>query len=177
MLGALAVLLCFALLVQRAFHLGLRASNGFEQLLAIGIGVMIGLQTLVITAGTLKLMPLTGVTLPLVSYGGSSLVTSYVMMGLLLFIGQRANREVTTHWLSGVGYNPTLVMKPYLRLAYSLLIGFLIVAGGLIFWQIALAPFLVARDDNPRPIVAEQTVRRGRIFTADGIPSGRNNHQ
>ena len=75
LLGALGILVCFALLVSRAFHIALQARSGFEQLLALGIGTMLGLQTLVITAGTLKLMPLTGVTLPFVSYGGSSLIT------------------------------------------------------------------------------------------------------
>ena len=86
LLGSLAVLACFALLVSRAFHIALQAGRAFEQLLAAGIGAMLGLQTLAITAGTLKLLPLTGVTLPFVSYGGSSLVSSFIMVGILLFI-------------------------------------------------------------------------------------------
>ena len=203
LLGALGVLTCFALLVSRAFYIGLRARNGFEQLLAVGIGVVLSLQTLVITAGTLKLMPLTGVTLPFVSYGGSSLVTSFLMIGLLLFIAQQtAGQPASFLAPPGVGLqnpvisppakletpptvrhqrlaakgppaserNPKYNLAPYLHLAWGLLVGFLIVAGGLIFWQIALAPFLVTRDDNPRPIIVEQTTRRGRLITADGIP-------
>ena len=55
-------------------------------LLATGIGALFGLQSLVIMLGTLKIIPLTGVTLPLVSYGGSSLLTSMIMLGLLLHI-------------------------------------------------------------------------------------------
>ena len=164
LLGALGVLLCFGLLISRAFHIGLRARRGFEQLLAIGIGVMLGLQTIIITAGTLKLMPLTGVTLPFVSYGGSSLVTSFIMVGLLLFISARESDQTLT--LLSPSYNLT----PYTRLAFGLLTGFLIVAGGLILWQILLAPFLINRNDNPRPIIAEQTIRRGRLLTADNIP-------
>jgi cell division protein FtsW (lipid II flippase) len=84
--GALAVVACFMLLVGRAFHAALSARRPFDQLLAAGIGALLGLQALVIMAGTLKLIPLTGVTLPFVSYGGSSLLTSMIMVGLLLHI-------------------------------------------------------------------------------------------
>jgi cell division protein FtsW (lipid II flippase) len=86
LMGTLAIITCFALVVGRAFHITLRARRPFSQLLAAGIGALFGLQTLVIMAGTLKLIPLTGVTLPFVSYGGSSLLTSMIMIGLLLHI-------------------------------------------------------------------------------------------
>ncbi len=89
LLGALAVLLCFGVIVYQAFQIALRGRTHFQQLLAVGIGFMLGLQTLVIAAGTLKLIPLTGVTMPFVSYGGSSLLTSFVMVGLLLFVSTR----------------------------------------------------------------------------------------
>jgi cell division protein FtsW (lipid II flippase) len=89
LMGALAVIACFMLLVGRAFHVALSARRSFDQLLAAGIGAVLGLQSLVIMAGTLKLMPLTGVTLPLVSYGGSSLLTSMIMLGLLIHISGR----------------------------------------------------------------------------------------
>jgi cell division protein FtsW (lipid II flippase) len=89
LMGSLAVIACFMLLVGRAFHISLGARRPFNQLLAAGIGALLGLQALVIMAGTLKLMPLTGVTLPLVSYGGSSLLTSMIMIGLLLHISGR----------------------------------------------------------------------------------------
>jgi hypothetical protein len=161
LLGALGVLVCFVILVSRSYHIALRAQTGFEQLLAAGIGAVLSLQTLIITAGTLKLMPLTGVTLPFVSYGGSSLVTSFAMIGLLLFI---ANRPTTLPLP-----NPPSLKTHNLGLAWGLFTGFTIVAGGLIFWQLALAPFLTGRDDNPRPVVAQQQIRRGRLLTADGI--------
>lgn len=187
LVGALGILTCFFLLVSRAFYIALRARTGFEQLLATGIGAILSLQTLIITAGTLKLMPLTGVTLPFVSYGGSSLVTSFVMVGLLLFIaksrgGEAAKQrgEVTNFALQSEASpwdasSSTLhTSRPplpiyHLSLARELFIGFVIVAGGLIFWQIALAPFLNRREDNPRPVVAQQQIRRGRLLTADGV--------
>jgi cell division protein FtsW (lipid II flippase) len=161
LLGAVGVLLLFALLIGRAFHLALHARTDFEQLLAAGIGTLLGLQTIVITAGTLKLMPLTGVTLPFVSYGGSSLLASFFMIGLLLFIAD-----------SPPPADPVPIDPPilHLPLARSIFTGLLIVAGGLMLWQVALAPFLVNRPDNPRPVIAEQTVRRGRLLTREGVP-------
>ena len=86
LVGAVAIIACFALLVSRAFNVALKARRPFDQLLAAGIGALFGLQSLVIMAGTLKLIPLTGVTLPFVSYGGSSLLISMIMIGLLLHI-------------------------------------------------------------------------------------------
>lgn len=165
LLGALAVLVCFVLLVSRAFVIALAAQTGFEQLLAAGIGIILSLQTLIITAGTLKLMPLTGVTLPFVSYGGSSLVTSFVMVGMLLFIA-RQRESVPTFKRS----NAQTLKLFHLPLAWGIFTGFMIVAGGLIFWQVALASFLTRRDGNPRPVVAEQGIRRGRLLTASGVP-------
>lgn len=189
LLGALGVMVCFLLLVSRAFYIALRAETGFEQLLATGIGAMLSLQTLIITAGTLKLMPLTGVTLPFVSYGGSSLVTSFVMVGLLLFIGSQRRGEATKQRGVAVANFPlhtserSLPLRRstshasgpplpiyHLSLARELFIGFAVVAGGLIFWQIALAPLLNGREDNPRPVIAQQQIRRGRLLTADGVP-------
>ncbi len=162
LLGALGILICFALLTSRAFHIGLNSTDRFEQLLADGIGTMIGLQTLVITAGTLKLMPLTGVTLPLVSYGGSSLVTSFVMVGLLIFISRNKGAVIQ---------NPkSKIQNSTLTLSKMFLNGFLVIAGGLVLWQIALAPFLLERYDNPRLVIAEQKIRRGALLAADGTP-------
>jgi cell division protein FtsW (lipid II flippase) len=84
--GALAVLVLYLLLVYRGFHVALRAHDPFAQLLAAGLTATLALQTLIIVAGNLKVIPLTGITLPFVSYGGSSLVTNFVIIGLLLRI-------------------------------------------------------------------------------------------
>ncbi len=82
--GVLATVGLYLMLMERGFRAALRARDGFAQLLAGGITVMLCLQAFIIMAGTLKLIPLTGVTLPFVSYGGSSLMTSYAATGLLL---------------------------------------------------------------------------------------------
>ena len=66
------------------------ARDEFSALLAIGLTTSLGLQTLIIVAGNVKLIPLTGVTFPFVSYGGSSLLASFIVVGLLLSISHRS---------------------------------------------------------------------------------------
>jgi cell division protein FtsW (lipid II flippase) len=88
LLGTLGVVALFALLVARAGRIALAVQTPFRQLLALGLAAMLGLQALTIMAGSLKLVPLTGVTLPFVSYGGSSLVTSFTLVGLLFAVEQ-----------------------------------------------------------------------------------------
>jgi cell division protein FtsW (lipid II flippase) len=86
LVGTLAVLGLFVLMVQRGFLIAIAARNGFSALLAVGLTSVLGLQALIILAGTLKLIPLTGITLPFVSYGGSSVVANFLLIGLLLRI-------------------------------------------------------------------------------------------
>jgi peptidoglycan glycosyltransferase len=87
LVGALGIVACMALLVLRAMRLAVSTDqHPFRSLLAAGIGVSLGVQSLLIMGGVLKLLPLTGVTLPFVSYGGSSLLTSFIMVGMLLRI-------------------------------------------------------------------------------------------
>jgi cell division protein FtsW (lipid II flippase) len=85
-LGALGMLLCYALLALRGYQIALRTRDGFQQLLAAGLTTAITLQALIITAGTTNLIPLTGITLPFVSYGGSSILVNFAMIGMLLRI-------------------------------------------------------------------------------------------
>ncbi len=86
--GALAVVMCFALLVVRGLGIAARhaETQPFRALLAAGLSLMLGTQALLIMGGALRLFPLTGVTLPFVSYGGSSLLGSFAMVGLLLIL-------------------------------------------------------------------------------------------
>jgi cell division protein FtsW (lipid II flippase) len=82
--AALALLLLYALLVTRGLALALRARLPFNRLLAAGLTAVLAVQTMVIVGGNLKLIPLTGVTLPFVSYGGSSLLANFLILGILL---------------------------------------------------------------------------------------------
>lgn len=90
--GAAAVLALYACWVHRAFRIALRQRAKFCALLALGLGCLMGLQVLVISAGVSKLIPLTGITLPFVSYGGSSLVSSFIVLGLVLRASEGAVR-------------------------------------------------------------------------------------
>jgi peptidoglycan glycosyltransferase len=91
LLGTVAVITTFLLIVGSAYRIALHASRPFEQLLAAGFATIIGLQTFVIVGGVTRLIPLTGITLPFVSYGGSSLVANYILVAVLL----RTSHETT----------------------------------------------------------------------------------
>ena len=93
LLGTLAIIALYLLLVLRAFVIGLGTDDGFDRLVAIGIGATIGIQTLIILGGVVRLIPLTGITLPFISYGGSSLLTNFILVGLLLNISNRRTRR------------------------------------------------------------------------------------
>ncbi len=97
LLGTVAIIACFLLLVGTGLRIAVRAEAPFEKLLATGLTVLLGLQSFIIMAGVTRLLPLTGVTLPFVSYGGSSLVANYVLIALLMRISDdtaRRNGEV-----------------------------------------------------------------------------------
>lgn len=93
--GAMAVLVLFLIVVMRAFAVSLRAIDRFGQILAAGIGILLGTETLIILAGVTKLLPLTGIPLPWVSYGGSSLIVHFILLGVLLNVSNAT--AVGTH--------------------------------------------------------------------------------
>jgi cell division protein FtsW (lipid II flippase) len=82
--GLLALVGLFLLLLYRGMRIAVLAQDPFNQLLACGLTAVFGLQTLVILAGNLKLMPLTGIPLPFVAYGGSSVIANFIIIGILL---------------------------------------------------------------------------------------------
>ena len=96
LIGAAAVLLCFLALVARGMRVSLIAHDGFSKLLAAGLSFGLALQTFIIVGGVLRLVPLTGITLPFVSYGGSSIVSNFVMLALLMLVSNRAVRGPAT---------------------------------------------------------------------------------
>jgi len=95
LLGATAVLLAFLAFTYRGTKIALLAEDDASKLLAFGLTAMFALQTLIIVGGVTKAIPLTGITLPFVSYGGSSVVGNFLLTGLLLLVSERAGqREV-----------------------------------------------------------------------------------
>lgn len=90
LIGAVALLALVMVLVFRGLRTAVLARDDFSSMLAVGLTVSLGLQTLIIASGNVKLVPLTGITFPFVSYGGSSLLASFVVVGLLLAISHRS---------------------------------------------------------------------------------------
>jgi len=90
LLGAFALLGFAAVVAFRGLRIAAMARDDFSGLLAVGLTASLGLQALIIIAGNTKLVPLTGITLPFVSYGGSSILASFIMVGLLLSISHRS---------------------------------------------------------------------------------------
>jgi len=93
LLGASAVIFCYLLLIGCGLRIAVRAEPPFEKLLATGITILLGVQSFIIMAGVTRLLPLTGVTLPFISYGGSSLVANYVLLALLARISDDTARR------------------------------------------------------------------------------------
>jgi len=90
LLGGTLVIMAFLLMVGAGLRIALVADHAFDKLLATGLTLLLGVQAFVIIAGVTRLLPLTGVTLPFVSYGGSSLVVNYVLLALLLRLSDPA---------------------------------------------------------------------------------------
>lgn len=86
LLGTLGVLALYLLLTYRGLYIALRAADGFARLVAVGLTTILAMQTLIIIGGVTRLIPLTGITLPFISYGGTSLLTNFIIVGLLLYI-------------------------------------------------------------------------------------------
>jgi cell division protein FtsW (lipid II flippase) len=91
LVGIAAVLLVYMLFVSRGFRIAMLSQDGFSKLLAAGLTFSFALQTFIIVGGVLRLIPLTGITLPFVSYGGSSLLANFVLLAGLLLVSNRAN--------------------------------------------------------------------------------------
>ncbi len=93
LVGACAVLFVYLLISERGFRIATLARDSFSTLLAAGLTAVFALQVFVIVGGVTKVIPLTGVTLPFISYGGSSIVANFVLLALLLLVSDRARRE------------------------------------------------------------------------------------
>lgn len=93
LLGSLGVMLVFALFFYRAIRIALACREETRMLLVAGIAVVFLLQAFIIIAGVTKFLPLTGITLPFVSYGGSSMIASFMLLGILTVLSKKENRH------------------------------------------------------------------------------------
>lgn len=163
--GTLGILALMGLLVNRGMRLSIRSMDPFQRLLAIGLTVHLVGQSILIIGGNLRLLPLTGVTLPFVSYGGSSLLVSFIELLCLLLIS--------------AGQEPGLVaqeasIKTHTRislfLSFCLTLGLAGTALAAGWWGLIRGPDLLTRTDNPRRSITDRYVKRGSILDRSEHP-------
>ncbi|MBL8050802.1 MAG: FtsW/RodA/SpoVE family cell cycle protein [Anaerolineales bacterium] len=160
LIGTLGLIAIIWLILARGIIIALRAPDRFRRYLAAGVVAYLGIQSLLIMGGNIRLLPLTGVTLPFVSYGGSSLLTSFIALFLLMKISNTEDEE------PAVLENP----QPYNLLAGTLALGLAACALVTAYWAIARGPDLLTRTDNPRRAIADRYVPRGEIVDKNNQP-------
>ena len=93
--GVAGVVLLYVVFLYRGFRIAMMAADGFSKLLAVGLTAALAIQAFIIIGGVTRLIPLTGITLPFVSYGGSSIVANFVLIALLLIVSNHVNRAAS----------------------------------------------------------------------------------
>ncbi|MCB9135071.1 MAG: FtsW/RodA/SpoVE family cell cycle protein, partial [Anaerolineales bacterium] len=161
LIGVIGLLGLIALLVYRGLHIALHAPDQYRRFLAAGLTSYLAAQSLMIIGGNLRMLPLTGVTLPFLSYGGSSLMTSFVCLLLLTLIASTP-RKATDLTLSQMDSAPTLMVN---NLFLAGIGATALVAG---WWTVVRGPDLLTRTDNPRQAIADRFVYRGFFLDQNG---------
>lgn len=154
-LGVSLLVLLIIILLYRGIKLAITTQNSFHRYLTLGMIFYIGIQSILIIGGNIGLLPLTGVTLPFVSYGGSSLVVSFCAMMVMLTISHQTPP-----------YNKTTsVSHPRFAIMSGMMIPILVIeiiaTSFLSFW---FMPKIVKRPENPRWIIEDRFVKRGDIL-------------
>lgn len=160
MIAVFALLILYALLIIRGLKIAVSAPVRFQRYLAAGLSSYLAVQTILIMGGTLHLLPLTGVTLPFVSYGGSSLVTT--MTSLLILIACCGELEDEPA--------PLLRDKPYRLTSAAFLVGLLAIGTLAGWWSTFQRDNLLNRNDNPRASIADRYIPRGAMFDRSNQP-------
>jgi cell division protein FtsW (lipid II flippase) len=160
LIGTIGLIAIFGLILVRGLRIALRAPNIFRRLLAAGVTAYLGIQALLIVGGNLRLLPLTGVTLPFVSYGGSSLLTSFIALLILLLISNHLDEEPA----------PLPRPQPYFAFGVFLALGLFSAALANGWWAVVRGPDLLTRADNPRRIIEDRYVPRGRLLDRGNEP-------
>ncbi|MEO8355309.1 MAG: FtsW/RodA/SpoVE family cell cycle protein [Chloroflexota bacterium] len=154
LIGTIGLMSLFGLFIGRGIRVALRAPDLFRRLFSAGITAYLGIQAILILGGNLRLLPLTGVTLPFLSYGGSSLLTSFVALLFLILISNHLDEEPA----------PLPNPQPYLALGAFLMLGLFTLALVNGWWAVVRGPDLLTRTDNPRRIIEDRFVPRGMLL-------------
>jgi len=154
LVGAIGLLLLITFLSLRALRISLSARDAYQRYLAIGISAYFASQSLMIIGGNIRMLPLTGVTLPFVSYGGSSLLMSFFALLLLTLVSHEAVNRAA----------PVFHARPTLIIAGGLLGAFGLAALISGWWGVVRGPDLLTRDDNARRSISDQYVLRGALL-------------
>jgi len=152
--GAIGIITILAFLTVRGLIIAFYAPDRFRRYIAAGITIYLVAQSILIIGGNLRLFPLTGVTLPFLSYGGSSLVTSFIAVLILLHISNSAQAHPINI--------PNL--EPYTLLGGFLLCGLAGIALVTGWWSYYRSNTLLERTDNARRSIADRYVQRGAIL-------------
>ena len=160
LIGTIGLISLLGIFSARCIRIALHATDRFRRYLAAGLTAYITAQSILIIGGNLRALPLTGVTLPFVSYGGSSLLTSFFALLLLLIISNKSEIEPF----------PNLQPKPYNSLGNFLAIGLIIVSLVNGWWAVWRGPELLTRTDNARRSISDRYVKRGSIIARQDEP-------
>ena len=153
--GSSSIILLVIFLLYRGIKIAINTHNSFHRYLSLGIVFYFGIQSIMIIGGNIGLLPLTGVTLPFVSYGGSSLIVSFAAMIILLLISDEANIQEDAPQIT----QPRFVIMG--NLLMIVLIIEIIITSLYSFW---VRPSLLIRPENPRIALADQFTPRGKIL-------------
>jgi cell division protein FtsW (lipid II flippase) len=153
-LGSAAVIILFAILFFKGLSIAKNAGSLYYRYLAAGISLIISSQVILIIGGNIRLFPITGVTLPFLSYGGSSLLVSFFSVCILLFIESNQVYEIEIQ--------KEFRASKILALIFSS--SFILIALISGWWAIIRSNDLQLREDNPRHLLAAQFVKRGTIL-------------
>ena len=163
LVGVIGLLILLALLISRGLITALMAPDRFRRLLATGVTAYFSIQSLLIVGGNLRVLPLTGVTLPFVSYGGSSLATSFAALLALLLISNRTEDEPA----------PLLKPVPYYLVSGVIGLGLVTMSLGAGWWTLVRGADLLNRTDNARRAISDRYVQRGALLDRDNNPINR----
>ena len=158
-IGSIGFISLLVIFLFRGIKVSIESKDRFHKYLAAGITAYVITQSILIIGGNIRLFPITGVTLPFISYGGSSLLTSYLALSMLLIVSSHKKKPNNLS-SSSIHFKNVSVIFTLCLVAIAMTIG---------WWGIIRSNDLQARSDNPRHLISNTYVKRGQILD-------RNNH-